>query len=141
MSQDARADEELATARRAQILNVEYYDTSQPGNKPLYPQILSVAELSRDRIVPIVANNSNITFGITNTTSQQEMNSLKQRFTDQVLHFVLISESGYREYMRLYNPPKPVVYHDISIKSAGSEDLVKQVSDTLEQVKADDMLA
>lgn len=141
MSQDARIDEERATARRAQILGIEYYDTSQEANKPLYPHILSVPELVRSRVVPIKADESNVTFGITNTTSQQIMNSLRRRFTDQVIRFSLISDTGFREYMRLYNPPKAVIYQDISINTAGTEDLVKQVSATLEQVRADDMLA
>src|SRR5665213_1054884 len=141
MTQTARATEELSTIRRARLLGMEYYDTSLPGNKPLYPHILSIAELTHNRVVPVVADNSNVTFGITNTTSQQSMDALRRRFTDQVIKFVLISDTGYRDYMRLYNPPKAIVYQDIAINTAGTDELVKQVSLTLDQVKADDMLA
>ena len=53
----------------------------------------------------------------------------------------IISDTGYREYMRLYDPPEKVVYHDISVNDAGSADQVEKVSGVLEQVRADDMLA
>jgi type II secretory ATPase GspE/PulE/Tfp pilus assembly ATPase PilB-like protein len=55
--------------------------------------------------------------------------------------FTLISDTGFREYMLLYDPPKQVVYQDIAINTAGSEDLIQRVSTVLAQVRADDMLA
>src|SRR3989338_5521788 len=42
--------------------------------------------------------------------------------------------------MLLYDPPKEIVYKDIELTTAGTQDLIKQVSATLEQVRADDML-
>lgn len=140
MSQDARRDEEVATQRRAQILGLNYHDTTA-GNKTLYKGLMPIADLYSQRIIPIQADDHNITFGVTNTTSQQTMSALKQRFLDQRIGFVLISDTGYREYMKLYDPPKQVVYQDISLKDAGSEQLERSVSATLEQVRADDMLA
>ena len=95
----------------------------------------------RLRIIPIQADRSNVLFGITTTTAQQTMNELTQRFTDQKISFTLISDAGYREYMRLYDPPKPVVYQNITINNAGNEDLIAEVSATLKQVRANDMLA
>ncbi len=141
MSQDARLDEERSTARRAQILALTYIDTSQISDKRIFSQILSIAELYQLRVIPINVDPHNITFGITNTTSQQTMNNLRQRFADQQINFALISDTGFRDYMHLYDPPKQVVYQDINVNNAGNQDLVKQVSLTLEQVRADDMLA
>lgn len=141
MSQDARRDEESNTLRRARILGLQYTDTSQISNKQLYQELLSPQELYSYRVIPLQADGHNITFGITNTTSQQTMAGLRQRFADQRISFVLISDAGYREYMALYDPPKEVVYKDISIGTAGSEELLTQVSAVLEQIKADDMLA
>lgn len=141
MSQDARRDEELSTQRRARILGLNYFDTSQISSKPLYKDLLATKELYDFKVIPLQADQSNMMFGVTNTTSQQTMNSLRQRFLDQRINFALISDAGYREYMKLYDPPKEVVYQDITIKSAGSEELVRSVSATLEQVRADDMLA
>jgi len=141
MSQDARFDEELATERRAQILNVPYLNTSSLADTPLFKDLLTTEEMHRLRIVPVQADRSNILFGITTTTSQQTMNDLRARFTDQRVAFRLISDAGYRDYMLLYDPPKQVIYQDIAVNTAGSDALVAQVSATLQQVRADDMLA
>lgn len=141
MSQDARQDEESSTARRAEILNIAYTDTSLMADKPLYKDIITLEQMRTYRIIPMEADQSNILFGITTTTSQQTMNSLVNHFTDQKVSFTLISEAGFRDYMQLYDPPKKVVYQDININTSQNEELVKQVSITLDQVRADDMLA
>ncbi len=141
MSQDARRDEELNTQRRSQILGLQYADTSQIAQKQLYPDLLPIRELYSLRIIPLMADQNNITFGVTNTTSRQTMEAMRHRFLDQRANFVLISDTGYAEYMRLYDPPKQVVYQDISLGAANGDDLIRQVSTMLEQVRADDMLA
>lgn len=142
MSDNARRDEELNTQRRARILGLQYADTSQIPQKQLYKELLSNEELYGLRIIPIIADAHNITFGVTNTTSQQTMLDLRQRFLDQRVSFVLISDAGYREYMRLYDPPKKVEYSDISVDTLAEGDrAVEQISTLLEQVRADDMLA
>jgi type II secretory ATPase GspE/PulE/Tfp pilus assembly ATPase PilB-like protein len=141
MSQDARLDEEQATQRRARVLGLDYYDTSQSPDKPLYKDILSVPELYELKAIPIQSDQSNILFGITTTTSQQAIAQLKQRFIEQLLKFAIISDAGFREYMRLYDPPQQVVYHDIPLNQASSEESIESISTMLEQVRADDMLA
>lgn len=141
MSQDARYNEEQSTLRRARILNLPYIDTSVITNKALHKDLLTIQELYKLRVIPIQADDHNITFGVTNTTSQATMSSLRQRFLDQRINFALISDVGYRDYMRLYDPPKQVEYQDIQFNTAGTEELVERVSVMLDQVRADDMLA
>ncbi len=141
MSQDARLDEERATQRRAQLLNLDYFDTSVTAEKPLFKDMLEIPEIKQLRIIPVSVTKGNILFGITTTTSQQTMRQLEQRFADSRVSFAIISETGFHEYVNLYDPPKQIVYHDIELNSAGTDDLVQQVSATLEQVRADDMLA
>jgi type IV pilus assembly protein PilB len=141
MSQDARQDEEQATQRRARVLGMEYYDTSQSGEKTLYKDLFSVQELYDLRVTPVRSEGASLLIGITTTTAQQTMSQLRQRFADRVVSYAIISETGYREYMHLYDPPKQVVYHDIAINQAGSEELVSQISEMLTQVRANDMLA
>lgn len=139
MSQDLRRDEELITQRRAGVLGVSYTDTSAI-QKRLFKNVLPVPELYQLRIVPIFADAHNIQFGITNTTSQQTLNNLKARFSDQILTFSLISETGYDEYMRLYDPPKQIVYKDIGIGTTTNQTVTDEVSATLDTVRPDDML-
>lgn len=141
MAQDARVEQELATQRRAQILGMQYIDTSRLTDKRLFPELLSVPDLYRLKLVPLQADEGTIVFGILTTTPQPAIAEVRQRFLDQRLSFAIISDVGYREYLRLYDPPKQVVYQDISLNTAGTEDLIKQVSATLEQIRADDMLA
>ncbi|HVX48402.1 MAG TPA: GspE/PulE family protein [Candidatus Saccharimonadales bacterium] len=142
MDQDpARLEEEQATQRRARVLGMDYFDTSQNDGKPLYKNWLTVPELYKYRVIPVRSDRSNILFGVTTTTSQKTMDELRQRFADQRVNFAIISEAGYRQYMHLYDPPKKIEYHDIEINQAGSTELVDQISNILEQVRADDMLA
>jgi type II secretory ATPase GspE/PulE/Tfp pilus assembly ATPase PilB-like protein len=141
MSQDARQDEEQATERRARVLGLNYADTSREGEKTLYHEILTVPELYDLKVIPLTADRSNILFGVTTTTSQQTMSSLQARFPDQKVVFSIISDAGYREYMRLYDPPEKVVYQDIALNQTDNNELVGRISDMLQQVRADDMLA
>lgn len=141
MSQDARRDQESSTLRRARLLGLNYVDTSAIQQKTLYPEILSKQEMYDNRVVPLQADQSNVLFGITTTTSQQTINSLKQRFSDVRTNFAIISDIGYREYMLQYDPPKKIEYQDIAFSAESGDELFKQVSTTLEQVRADDILA
>lgn len=141
MSQDARRDDEQAALRRARILGMAYIDTSQIANKTLYKELIPVDRLYSLKVIPLQADDHSITFGVTNTTSQQTFDQLRQEFLDQRVSFALISDTGYREYMKLYDPPKKIEYQDISINQAGSADQIQQVSSTMAQVRADDTLA
>src|SRR5688572_19919777 len=108
MVQDARQSEEQATQRRAQILGYEYADTSQMPQRLLYKDVLSVQEMYQKRIVPMSVDKGVIVFGITTTTSQQVIHEFQARFTDVRPNFVIISDTGYREYMMMFDPPKKV---------------------------------
>ena len=140
-SQDARRDEEDATLRRARLLGFNYVDTSTLPQKALYKDLLPNAEMYQKRIIPLQADQSNVLFGITTTTSQQTINEMRQRFSDVRTNFAIISDAGYREYMRLYDPPKKIEYEDIAFTAQTGDDLFNQVTTTLDQVRADDILA
>lgn len=136
-----RQDEEVSTQRRARLLALDYVDTSVPGTKEIFKELLPISELYQLRVIPLVASEHAITFGITNTTSQQTLTKLKQQFQDQSIDYKLISDTGFRDFMRLYDPPKQVVYQDITLADGDQEALIARVSGTLDQVRADDMLA
>lgn len=141
MSQDARINEERATERRSQILGMSYVNISLMADKPLYKELLSVEEMRQLKVVPLNADSHNIQFGVTNTTSHQTMESLRGRFLDQRISFVLISDTGFSDYMKLYDPPKQVVYQDVQFGSDNDDQLFQNVTQTLNQVLADDILA
>jgi len=139
--QDARQSEELATERRAQILGFTYLNTSAMADKPLFPDLMAVPEMHGKRIVPISVAKGTILFGITTTTSQQTIRELEQRFSDSKVSFAIISDTGFRDYMLLYDPPRQVTYQDISIGPSNDKALLDQISTTLAQVRPDDILA
>lgn len=139
MQDPARIGEEQNTQRRSRLLNIAYEDTSQ-REIALYPDVLEVPEMYSLRVVPLQAEEHSVLFGITNTTSQSTMANLQSRFLDQRVSFALISDTGYKDLMRRYDPPKQVVYQDISLVD-NQESQVSLVSKTLNEVRADDMLA
>lgn len=141
MPQDARILEEQATQKRAGILGMAYINTNLGGEKPLYKDLLTVDELQRHRVIPVVASAHNIKFGVTNTTSKQTMEALKTRFPDHKVEFGLISDTGFSDYMKLYNPPKKVEYQDVQFSGDDQDDLFRNVTATLNEVLADDILA
>lgn len=141
MGLTARREEEQGTEKRARILGLPYIDTTQLPNRQLYLQFLSIPELYNLKAIPLVVDQQKVTFGITNTTSRQTMQDIRQRFTDYQVTFALISDTSYNDYMKLYDPPKQVVYEDIKLSDTGSEDLVTRVTSMLEQIRPDDMLA
>lgn len=136
---DARTSEEQATQRRSRILGMNYVDTSV-GNKQLFKELLPIPELQKLKIVPLYVDAHNINFGVTNTTSHQTMESLRNRFQDQRISFALISDGGFMDYMKLYNPPKQIIYDDVKLANNENDDLFHKVTATLSQVLADDIL-
>ena len=122
------------------MLGLQYINTADVPTPTLYKDILTVAEMYAMKVVPLVADKSVLVFGITNNTSQQTIKKLVDRFLDQRVSAALISDTGYSNYMKLYDPPKQVVYQDITLTNAGTSEQVKRVTEMLQQIKPDDML-
>jgi type II secretory ATPase GspE/PulE/Tfp pilus assembly ATPase PilB-like protein len=141
MGQDARVDEEQATQRRARLLSLTYVDTTKIVNKILYKEQLTLQEMYSLRAIPLEVEKGSIIFGITNTTSQQTAKMLRSRFSDYRVSIVLISDTGYRDYMLLFDPPKKIIYQDININASSGEELFNTVTATLATVRSDDVLA
>jgi len=143
MALEFRQTEENNTQKRAQILGLQYIDTTNAAQAPLYPNILTVPELYSLKVIPIAADKSHILFGVTNTTSQQTIRQLQQRFQDQRVSFGLISDPGFSEYMKRYDPPPDITYQDIKIRpnNAQTQPEMTSISGLLLSVKAEDMFA
>jgi type IV pilus assembly protein PilB len=136
-----RENDENATKRRAQLLGYTYLDTRgyQLPNGPV-KDILTISEMYRDYITILSGDVGTYTFAITNRTPQSVITELKNRFQDHRILINMISESGWRELMRIHDPPKVIEYQDIDISNYGSSDNLMQVSKTLQDVNSDDLL-
>lgn len=140
MIDEGRKEEEISTSRRASILGFEYKDLSA-GPRPLYKDILNNDEIKKLRAVPINLDKNSLDIGITTTTSKNTIDYLRQRFSDHVTNFYIISDASFRDYVNLYDPPRKIVYEEININTADTEKQISSVSKILEEVKASDMLA
>lgn len=135
-----REQEEASTRQRANLLRIQYLDSRTIQDIPLASGILENAEMYESKMVPLYDNHRGYTFGITIATPQQILRTLRDRFQDKQVEFLMISNSGFREMMLRYDPPKEVQYQDITVSKEGAGDNVREVSDTLEGVRSDDIL-
>lgn len=140
-----RDKDEKNTQQRAAILGLEYLDTRGLTDQiELVPQLLTIDEMHKGRLVPLYNGNDidPFVFGVTNNTPQSITNTLKAKYNEkgQTAKMVLISNTGYREMMLRYDPPKRVVYEDVTIAKEGDSETIAEVSKTLESVNTDDIL-
>ncbi len=135
-----REQEELSTQQRANLLKIEYLDSRTITDIPLAEGILTNEEMYQNKMVALYDNQSGYTFGITVGTPQQVLRTLRDRFQDKILKFVMISKVGFQEFMARFDPPEEVHYDDITVSQEGASDNIEQVSMTLDGVQSDDIL-
>lgn len=142
VQQQRRDQEEQSTQQRAAILGINYVDTRPiETGLPLVNGVLDIATMHRNRIVPLQATGESQRweFGVTTQTPQSFITELTNQYDakGQTANFSLISQSGFTTLMNRYDPPKGVVYGDITIAQEGDSNTLKQVSDTLNSVGSD----
>lgn len=139
-----REQDEQSTRQRAAILGLQYIDTREiEASLPLAQDVISVEDMHRNRIVPLIKGDTETVyqFGVTTQTPQSVIQALRTQYNERGdnIQFVLISLSGYRVFMDRYDPPKKVVYDDIEIAKAGDSDTITAVSTTLNSVSSEEV--
>lgn len=139
-----RDSDEKATQERAAILGIQYFDTRDiEQTLPLARDIISIEEMHKSRIVPLVAGTESEVwrFGVTTQTPQSLIRDLTKQYNDQGknIQFFLISTSSYKTFMNRFDPPKQVIYDDITIAKTGDSETIAQVSQTLNSVGTDEV--
>ena len=137
-----RDHDENATRERAAILGVQYIDTRQFEKEiPLVKDVLSIEEMYKGRLVPLVAGNdeSPFQFGITTQTPQSLVTKMRNEYNErgQNAQFSMISGSSFKAFMNRIDPPKQIIYDDIEIAKDGDSDTIGEVSRTLNSVGTD----
>lgn len=139
-----RAQEEESTQKRAALLSLHYLDTRGVAQAAeLIQGLLEIDEMYRWHMVPLRHGDeaNSYVFGITSATPQSVLKQVRDKLGESAsVEFLLISEPGFREFMLRYDPPKEIVYEDVKIASSGDNETLKQVSQTLEDVRSDDIL-
>lgn len=140
-----RDQDEQSTQQRAMILGVKYYDTrNHVADAELVTDMVPIHEMYAYKFVPLRRGNDqqSAVFGFTTSTPQSAVKRIQEDFSGKsiVVEFVLISLSGFREFMARFDPPKQIIYEDVQIAKEGDSETVSQVSKTLETVRTDDLL-
>jgi len=144
IQQRRREQDEQSTQQRAAILGLQYLDARPiEDGLPLAQGVLTIEDMHRNRMVPLVKGGSEVVyqFGVTTQTPQSVIQTMTRVFNDRGdnLQFMLISLSGYRVLMNRYDPPKKVVYDDIEIAKEGDSDTITKVSQTLNTVGSEEI--
>ena len=137
-----RNNDEESTERRAAILGLQYLDTRQIEQAlPLVEGLLSVDQMHKDRIIPLVMGSESepYRFAVTSTTPQSLLVRMEREYADdgKAIQFFLISQSGYDAFMLRYDPPPEIHYDDIEIAKEGESETIASVSKTLNSVGTD----
>ena len=139
VQQQRRNHEEQSTRERAAIIGLQYLDAREVEDSlPLAEGVIDVKAMYQGRLVPLVAGDrdSVAQFGATAQTPNSLIQRMTQEYNDdgRQVRFYLISESGFRAFMRRYDPPREIKYDDIEIAREGDSDTISKVSQTLETV-------
>lgn len=134
-----RDHEEQSTRERAAIIGLPYLDTREvEASLPLAEGVLEIKDMYQGKFVPLAAGDRDAVtqIGATAQTPQSLIRQMMQQYTNdgRQLRFFLISESGFRAFMRRYDPPREVKYDDIEIAREGDSETIQKVSQTLESV-------
>ena len=140
-----RDADEANTAKRADILGVSYRDMrGQDETIELVNGVMPVADMYKYRMAPLDDGgyDGTVVYGITLATPEshlQEINDAAAADAKNV-RYNLISDSAFRVLMKRYDPPKEVIYDNVEIGEAGDNDMLDRVSQTLDEVRSDDIL-
>lgn len=145
IQQSRRDHEEKSTQQRAAILGLAYLDARDfEKTLDLVPELLPIADMHKNRMVPLQMGAENIPyrFGVSSQTPESVIKKIRQEYADRgrEAQMFLLSQSGYTTLMNRYDPPKKIIYDDISIAKEGDSSTIEQVSKTLNSVGSDQVM-
>lgn len=140
-----RDHDEKSTQQRAAILGMSYLDTREfEETLDLVKDLMSIEDMHRNRMVPLQMGSEYdpYRFGATSQTPQSVIEKLRLEYSDQgrTAEIFLISNGAYLALMNRYDPPKKVIYDDITIANEGDSSTIATVSKTLNSVGSDQVL-
>ena len=145
IQKNRRDHEEKSTQQRAAILGLPYLDSRQFDKVlDLVPDLLSIADMHKNRMVPLQMGAENIpyVFGVSSQTPESVIKKMRQEYADKgrEAQMYLLSKTGYDTLMLRYDPPKKTIYEDITIAKEGDSSTIDQVSKTLDTVGSDQVM-
>lgn len=141
-----RDHEEKSTEQRAAILGMAYLDARQFEEiiDLVKDGMMTIEDMHKYRMVPLQVGSEYepYRFGATSNTPQSVIEKTKQEYQDKgrEAQIFLISNGGFTVLMNRYDPPKKVIYNDITIANDGDSTTISEVSRTLNSVGSDQVL-
>ncbi len=141
-----REHEEKSTESRAAVLGLPYLDAREFEEKLdlVREGMMLVEDMHKYRMVPLQMGSEYepYRFGVTSQTPQSIIEKKRQEYQDKgrEAQIFLLSNTGYLTLMNRYDPPKKVIYEDITIAKSGDSSTIAEVSKTLNSVGSDQVL-
>ncbi|MDB5176871.1 MAG: hypothetical protein JWN75_539 [Candidatus Saccharibacteria bacterium] len=141
-----REHEEKSTQARAAILGLPYLDAREFEDQLdlVKDGMMTIEDMHKYRMVPLQLGSEYkpFRFGVTSNTPQSVIEKKRIEYSDQgrEAELFLISNGGYMVLMNRYDPPKKVIYDDITIAKDGDSTTIAAVSKTLNMVGTDQVL-
>lgn len=147
IQQQRRDAEEKSTQQRAAILGLPYLDSREFAYELDLVRgdgMMTIKEMHEWKMVPLQEGSEYepFRFGATSITPQSIIGKIKQKYSDigRLCEIFLITNSGYTILMNRYDPPKKIIYQDITIAKTGDSSTIAEVSRTLNSVGSDQIL-
>lgn len=140
-----RAHEEESTQQRAAILGLLYIDSRAfEKDLELVRDLMSIEDMHKYRMVPLQMGSETqpYRYGVSSQTPESVIKKIKQKYADEgrTAEMYLLSQSGYQHLMERYDPPKKIIYEDITIAKEGDSTTLEEVSKTLNTVGSDQVM-
>lgn len=146
VQQMRRDTEEKSTQHRAAILGLPYLDAREFEKELdlVRDGMMTIEEMHQWKMVPLQMGSEYdpYRFGATSITPQSVIEKMRQKYADEgrEAQIFLITNSGYTYLMNRYDPPKKIIYEDITISKTGDSSTIASVSQTLNSVGSDQIL-
>jgi type II secretory ATPase GspE/PulE/Tfp pilus assembly ATPase PilB-like protein len=137
-----RVRDEGSAEQRARIIGLPYLNTREfEKTIPLVEGVMDVPEMYRGFMVPLKRGGGAepYQFMVTSQTPRTAIENIRDDYRQRAenTEFYLISDSAFRAFMMRYDPPKEIVYDDITISKNDDTETVEKVSTLLESVATD----
>lgn len=146
IQQQRRDTEEKSTEQRAAILGLPYLDARVFEDKMdlVHDGMMTIKEMHDWRMVPLQMGSEYepYRFAATSNTPQSVIGKIRQKYSDEgrEAQIFLVTNSGYTVLMNRYDPPKKIIFDDISISKDGDSATIAEVSRVLNSVGSDQIL-
>ncbi len=125
-----RDKEESVAKNRAELLRVDYADVRQMKKSDFFPDLISIDDIDKYKVVPIKVEPQRMQVGFSLQTPQASLEEIQKLFPEKRVFFTYISQSGYNEIREKYYEYS----HKDEPQAPSPEELANQLADHVLEV-------